>query len=182
MMLRTLVLALMLCPPALADVRQADQASGTLEFSATQAGATFTGAFKRFQVRLDFDPARPDQGSLEVTVETASVDTQDGERDQILKSPDFFWIEKHPRAVFHATRFEPEGAGWRASGVLAIRGVEKPVRVVFTLATAGTATVMKGTAALRRLAFGLGQGDWASTEWIGDDVGVRFELKLAPVR
>ena len=40
---------------------------------------------------------------------------------------------------------------------------------------------MKGTASLERLAFGLGQGDWASTEWIGDDVEVRFELKLAPI-
>jgi hypothetical protein len=39
---------------------------------------------------------------------------------------------------------------------------------------------MKGTASLKRLPFGLGQGDWASTEWIGDDVDVRFDLKLAP--
>ena len=40
---------------------------------------------------------------------------------------------------------------------------------------------MKGSANLKRLAFGLGQGDWASTEWVGDDVDVRFDLKLAPV-
>jgi polyisoprenoid-binding protein YceI len=40
---------------------------------------------------------------------------------------------------------------------------------------------MKGTANLHRLDFGLGQGDWASTEWVGDEVEVRFELKLRPV-
>ena len=40
---------------------------------------------------------------------------------------------------------------------------------------------MKGSASLKRLDFGLGQGEWASTEWVGDTVDVRFELKLSPV-
>jgi polyisoprenoid-binding protein YceI len=173
-----LLLALLCCPAALADVRQADGAAGKLEFQAAQAGAKFTGAFRKFHVKLDFDPAKPAAGSLDVTVETASIDTQDGERDQILKSPDFFWAEKYPEASFHATRFERAGAGWRATGELTIRGVKKAVPVDFTLAPANAS--MKGTASLKRLAFGLGQGDWSSTEWVGDDVDVRFDLKLAP--
>jgi polyisoprenoid-binding protein YceI len=175
---RALAALLLLSPAALAGPLQADGAAGTLEFSATQAGAKFTGAFRRFHVKLDFDPAKPASGSLDVTVETASIDTRDGERDGILKSPDFFWVEKYPEASFHATRFERAGAGWRATGELTIRGVKKPVPVDFTLAPAGAS--MKGVAKLERLAFGLGQGDWASTEWIGDDVEVRFDLKLAP--
>ncbi len=181
MILRTVLIALLLCPAALAEVRQADQSAGTLSFSAVQAGAKFTGSFKRFQVKLDFDPANPANGSLDVTVDTPSIETQDAERDEILKSPDFFWIEKHKQAEFHATQFARAGSGWRASGELTIRGVKKPVPVQFTLSPAGAATVMKGSAALKRLAFGLGQGDWASTEWIGDDVEVHFELKLAPI-
>ncbi len=181
MIFRTLLLAILLCPAALADVRQADESAGTLNFSAIQAGAKFTGSFKRFQVKLDFDPASPAKGSLDVTVESPSIETQDAERDEILKSPDFFWTEKHPQAIFHATDFERAGSGWRASGELTIRGVKKPIAVQFTLVPAGAVTVMKGTASLKRLAFGLGQGDWASTEWIGDDVDVRFELKLTPI-
>jgi polyisoprenoid-binding protein YceI len=172
---RALAALLLFAPAALADLRQADGAAGTLEFTATQAGAKFTGAFRRFRVKLDFDPAKPEAGRLDVTVETASVDTQDGERDQILKSPDFFWVEKYPEASFHATRFERAGQGWRATGDLTIRGVKKPVPVEFTLAGAA----MKGGAQIERLAFGLGQGDWASTEWIGAGVEVRFDLKLA---
>lgn len=172
--------ALACCPAAIADVRQADGAAGTLEFRATQAGAKFTGAFRRFHVALDFDPVKPAAGRLDVTVETGSVDTQDGERDQILRGPDFFSIEKYPQATFHATRFERAGAGWRATGELTIRGVKQEVPVSFTLAPAGATSEMKGTASLKRLPFGLGQGDWASTEWIGDDVDVRFDLKLAP--
>jgi polyisoprenoid-binding protein YceI len=181
MILRALLIALVFSPAAHADVRQAGPTGGALEFSGIQAGARFTGSFKNFHVKLDFDPAKPQTGSLDVTVETDSVDTQDGERDQVLKSPDFFWVEKHPQAVFHSAHFERVGAGWRATGELTIRGVKKTVPVSFTLTPAGAATAMKGSVSLKRLAFGLGQGDWASTEWVGDDVDVRFNLKLAPV-
>jgi len=169
-------IALAASPAALAEVRQADAGAGTLQFSAMQAGAKFTGEFKIFRARLDFDPANPSKGSLDVTVETTSIDTQDAERDEILESRDFFWTEKYPQAVFHALRFEPDGAGFRASGELSIRGAKKPATVHFTLAPAAGASVMKGTATLRRLDFGLGQGEWASTEWVGDEVEVRFEL------
>jgi polyisoprenoid-binding protein YceI len=174
------IVVLACCPAAGADIRQADGAAGTLEFQATQAGAKFTGAFRRFHVRLDFDPAQPAAGSLDVTVETGSVDTQDSERDEVLKGPDFFWTEKYPQAAFHATSFERTGAGWRATGELTIRGVKKAVPVNFSLALAGAVSEMQGTASLKRLQFGIGQGDWASTEWIGDDVDIRFGLKLAP--
>jgi polyisoprenoid-binding protein YceI len=179
MIVRSLVLAFALCPAAVAGVLEADGASGTLEFTATQAGARFTGAFRRFEVRLDLDPANPAQGSLDVTVETASIDTRDAERDEVLKSADFFWVDRHPQAVFHAVRFERDGAAWRAPGELTIRGVKKTVPVLFTLEPE-SGGAMKGSARLQRLAFGLGQGDWASTEWVGDEVDVRFELKLLP--
>ena len=182
MMLRAIVLSLALTSPALAGALQADASSGKLEFSGTQAGAKFTGAFGKFRVKLDFDPANPAQGSLDVIVETGSVNTQDAERDEVLRSPDFFWVEKYPEATYHATRFERAGSAWRAPGELTVRGVKKPVPIVFTLTPLAGGSAMKGSATLKRLAFGLGQGDWASTEWVGDDVEVRFDLKLTPVR
>lgn len=181
MRLGALALVLALCPAAHAERRQADQSDGRLEFSAIQAGAKFAGSFTRFRVVLDFDPAHPASGRLDVTVEVASIDTRDPERDEILRGADFFQVEEHPQAVFHAGRFERTGDGWRAPGDLTIRGVTQPVPVMFTLAPGAGTAVMKGSASLRRLAFGLGQGEWTSTEWVGDEVDVRFELRLQPV-
>jgi polyisoprenoid-binding protein YceI len=178
--LRGVALALLLCPAALAGPRQADGSAGTLEFTAIQAGAKFSGAFKRFRVTLDFDPAAPARGRLDVTVDTQSIDTQDGERDEVLRGPDFFATARHPQASYHAERFERTAGGWLAAGELTIRGVTRPVLVAFTLAPGDQATRMSGTARLKRLDFGLGQGEWASTEWVGDDVDVRFELSLSP--
>lgn len=175
-----LALVLALCPAAYAEPRQADQSAGRLEFSAIQAGARFTGAFTRFRVALNFDPAHPASGRLDVTVEAASIDTEDPERDEILRGTDFFQAGEHPQSVFHAGRIERAGDSWRALGELTIRGVTRPVPVTFTLEPGAGGTIMKGSANLSRLAFGLGRGEWASTEWVGDEVDVRFELRLLP--
>jgi polyisoprenoid-binding protein YceI len=159
---------------------QGDEHSGSLRFTAIQAGAKFTSAFERFDVRFDFDESNPGAGRLDVAVATKSVDTADVDRDEILRSRDFFWCERFPEAVYHAEKFERDGAGWRASGEFALRGVTRPVVVRFALAPGPMHLLMKGTADLRRLEFGIGQGEWSSTEWIGDEVGVLFDLKLLP--
>jgi polyisoprenoid-binding protein YceI len=111
--LRAIVISLALTHPhSRAHCRREDHPA-KLEFSGTQAGAKFTGAFGKFHVKLDFDPANPAQGSLDVTVETGSVNTQDAERDEVLRSADFFWVEKYPEATYHAARFERDGSSWR---------------------------------------------------------------------
>jgi polyisoprenoid-binding protein YceI len=56
----------------------------------------------------------------------------------------------------------------------------RPVAVRFELAPGPMQLAMKGKADLRRLEFGVGQGEWSSTEWVGDEVGVLFDLKLLP--
>ena len=165
---------------AFAETWEGDQRAGLLQFTAIQAGAKFTGAFKRFKVRLEYDAKDPAKGKLHVTVPTASVDTADAERDEIIRSADFFRTGEYPEAVFHAEGFERDGAGFVARGELTIRGITQAASVRFALKPAGKRLSMKGSAELRRLPFGIGQGEWESTEWIGDEVGVRFDLKLRP--
>jgi len=159
---------------------QADGQSGELRFTAVQAGAKFTGRFTRFRVALDLDPAAPAQGLLEVTVDTGSADTADGERDAVLASQDFFWTEKHPQAVYRAKGFRVDGKGYIAEGDLTLRGVTRPVAVRFTVKPGARRTVMKGGARIGRLEFGVGQGDWADTTWVADAVEIAFELRLRP--
>ncbi|MGQ0385298.1 MAG: YceI family protein [Gammaproteobacteria bacterium] len=155
-----------------------DGKAGRLEFTALQAGAHFTGRFREFRVELEFDATAPAKGWLHVSVATASEDTQDDDRDGILKSQDFFWSERHPEAVFQAEGFNRSGNGWDAHGTLTLRGVSQPLVVHFTAMPVNGGLKMKGGAKLSRLAFGVGQGDWASTEWIGDEVAIAFEVNL----
>ncbi|MEY2854281.1 MAG: hypothetical protein RL030_1413, partial [Pseudomonadota bacterium] len=149
-----------------------------------QAGAKTTGHFTKFIANVDFDPANPPAGRIDVAIDMGSADTRDKERDDTLKTKDLFDTSSFLRATYVATQVAPKGNGFEARGKLTLRGVSKEVPITFTFGpgTEGGAPVatMKGTATLQRLAFGVGQGEWKSTEWINDDVQVLFDLKLQP--
>jgi polyisoprenoid-binding protein YceI len=159
----------------------ADPATSTLEFSAEQAGARFVGRFARFTPRIEFDPAAPVAGRFAVEVDLASVDSGDRERDEALRGADFFDVARWPEARYVSTRIVARGDGeYEAQGRLTIRDRtrEVPLRFRFTRAADGSA-LLAGRASLRRLEFGIGaEGDWRDTRWVGDQVEVRFELRL----
>ncbi len=86
------------------------------------------GRFTDFTADVQLDPARPEASHVEASIAVASVDTGVADRDAHLRSADFFDAEQHPRITFRSTRVEPRGEGaFRVEGLLAIRGVERPV-------------------------------------------------------
>ena len=159
-----------------------DPARSTLQFTFLQAGAQNTGRFPRFAVALDFPGADPAGGRLEVTVEVAALDTGDKDRDDTLKSEELFAVKKYPQAHFSAAQIVKTAAGYEAAGQLTIRGVTRDARVPFTFreATEGGATIgyMTGRTLVRRLDYGVGQGEWQATDQAGNDVTVSFNLRL----
>ena len=160
-----------------------DPAKSTLEFTFLQAGAKNTGRFARFTAGLDFPGADPAGGRLDVTVEVAALETGDKDRDDTLRSDDLFAVTKFPQAHFSATRIVKTATGFDAEGPLTIRGVTRDTHVPFTFreATEGGATVgyMAGKTVVRRLDFGVGQGDWKATDQAGNEVTVSFNLRLS---
>ena len=159
-----------------------DAAKSSLQFTFLQAGAQNTGRFPRFAVALDCRGADPAGGRLEVTVEVAALDTGDKDRDDTLKSDDLFAVKKFPQAHFSATQIVKTAAGYAAAGQLTIRGVTRAASVPFTFreATEGGAAVgyMAGKTVVRRLDYGVGQGDWKATDQAGNEVTVSFNLRL----
>jgi polyisoprenoid-binding protein YceI len=161
-----------------------DAAKSSLQFTFLQAGAQNTGRFPRFTVALDFPGADPAGGKLEVTVDVAALDTGDKDRDDTLKSDDLFAVTKFPQAHFSAAQVVKTASGYEADGKLTIRGVTREAKVPFTFreAAEGGATVgyMAGKTLVRRLDYGVGQGDWKATDQAGNDVTVSFSLRLTP--
>jgi len=159
-----------------------DAGKSSLEFTFQQAGAQNKGKFTRFAVNFDFSPDNLAGSRLEVTVEIGSLDTGDKERDDTLRGADLFAVAKFPQAHFAASQFNKTAGGYEALGKLTIRGVMRDARVPFTFRTADEHGVavgyMSGKTTLRRLDFGVGQGEWNSTEWVGNEVGVSFALRL----
>lgn len=176
-------------PPAAAPAATApgshfvvDPAKSSLQFTFEQAGAANTGRFPRFGVQLSFPGADPAGGRLEVTVDVAALDTGDKDRDDTLKSDDLFAVKKFPEARFSATEIVKTASGYEAAGKLTIRGVTRDARVPFTFRESAeggvTAGYMAGKTLVRRLDFGVGQGEWKATDQAGNDVTVSFTLRL----
>lgn len=150
-----------------------------LTFIGEQAGAQFEGSFDRFTADIRFDPKDLAASRFDVTIDTASVNTQDRERDDTIRSADLFDVKRFPTARYVADKFTSLGGNkYSASGKLTLRDVTREVPIEFTFETKDADAWLKGTAKLKRLDFGVGQGDWKDTSAVGNDVQVRFALRL----
>lgn len=165
-------------PALAADYVQAP--GSTLAFATQYDGETFTGMFPGFATKLSFDPANLAASRLDVTIPLAGAKTGNNDRDETLRSPDFFNIGKFAQARYTATKFRSLGGNdYAADGTLELRGVRKPVTLTFTW-TPGKAPVLAGKATVKRLDFGVGGGDWADTSLIPDAVAISTRVVFAP--
>ena len=181
MNLRRLLIALpaiiLSAAPALAADWTVDPAKSRLGFSGIQTSAPFQGSFGKWTAAIAFDPAHPEAGHAKVTIELASAKTGDTQRDTALPEADWFDVKQFPEASFEATGFVAKGGNaYEAPGKLTIRGLAKDVVLPFTLAIDGDKAEAKGHLSLVRTGFGVGQGVWASGDWVALDVGVDVEL------
>ena len=162
----------------------ADPTKSSLQFTFVQAGAQNTGKFTKFPVGLDASADGATVSKLDVTVDMTTFDSGDKDRDDTLRGPDLFSVTKFPTAHFVATQITKTATGFDASGKLTLRDVTRDQHVQFTLRTAneqGHPTLyLTGKTTIHRLDFGVGQGDWKSTEWVGPDVTVSYNVRLAP--
>jgi polyisoprenoid-binding protein YceI len=124
------MLGLAIGAPALADTTAWD-----LDTSHTEVGfsvrhlmvSNTKGKFQKFSGALNLDEKDPTKSTVEVSVDVASIDTNDEKRDQHLRSPDFFEAEKFPQITFKSKSIKKAGKGFKAVGDLTIRGITKEV-------------------------------------------------------
>ncbi len=174
-----LTVALALAPAASATGYRAT-AGSTLRFTSSYDGESFDGRFARFVPTLRFDPEALETARLDVEIDLASATTDHDERDEVLVGPEFFDSGGVASARYVATSFRALGGGrFVAEGTLTLRGASHPVPLEFRW-TPGPMPVLEGEASVRRLAFGVGEGDWADTSVLPDEVRVTTRLMLEP--
>jgi len=150
-----------------------------LTFVGSQQGAEFTGAFDRFTADIKFDPQDLAGSRFDVKIDMTSVNSRDSERDDTIKSDDLFAVKQYPSAHYVADKFTAKGGGkYAATGKLPLRNVTRDVPLEFTFEKQPSGAWLKGGTSLKRLDFGVGQGEWKDTETVGNEVKVRFALLL----
>jgi len=147
-----------------------------ITFTAIQNNAPVSGQFKTFNGTIQFDPNDLKRSNVKIVVDLNSVTTAYKEVGDTLKTSSWFDVKLFPNATFSANQFEKIGTNtYQAKGTLNLRDKSLPVILTFILDEYDTTKAhVKGFTTLSRTAFGVGQGDWAKTSEIKDDVKVDF--------
>ncbi len=86
------------------------------------------GEFTKLSGSAQINPADPSKSSVEITIDASSINTREPQRDEHLRSADFFDVASFPTLSFRSTRVEAQGAdNLKLTGDLTIRGVTRPV-------------------------------------------------------
>lgn len=114
-------------------------AHAAINFSVSHLGYGWVvGRFNEFEGTISYDPARPAESKVDVTINTKSVDSNHAERDKHLRSGDFLDADKFPSATFKSTTFKAgEGKKAKLMGNLTLRGVTKPITIDLKMTAAG---------------------------------------------
>ena len=174
------LLALVFTLPAFAQSPQKIVADKShIRFAFKQMNVPFEGRFRNFEATVAFDPKKPEATKAEFVVDLASIDLGNPEGETEARRKPWLNIEAFPKAKFVASAVRTTGPGkFEATGPLSIKGATQNITAPFTLVDAGGMRTVEGQFPLRRLQFKIGEGPWADTETVADEVIVRFKFVI----
>lgn len=168
--------------PWLAQAQQAlVPAQSEVAFVSRQMGVPVEGKFKSFSAQVAFDPAKLATSQIAFTVDTGSADIS-REANAELPKATWFNVAAFPKASFQSSSIKRLNASqFEVAGQLSIKGLSSPVVVPVTLTQSGSITTATGTFSIKRLAFRIGEKEWADTSMVADEVQVKFKIALTGV-
>ena len=174
------LLAAIIALPSLAQSPQKIVAEKShIRFAFKQMNVPVEGRFRKFDATVAFDPKKPEATKAEFEVDLASIDLGNAEGETEARRKPWLNIEAFPKAKFVASAVKSTGPGrYEASGPLTIKGATQNITAPFTLVDAGGMRTVEGQFPLRRLQFRIGDGPWADTDTVADEVTVRFKFVI----
>lgn len=164
---------------AQAPAAQLQAAGSEIAFVTRQMGVPVEGRFGRFSAQIALDPKKPETGRVAFTIDTGSARFGAAETDAEVPKPAWLNVARFPQATFQSSTIKALGGGrFEVSGQLTIKGATQPVVVPVQVTQAGANSTASGSFTIKRLAFKVGEGEWADTSMVADDVQVRFKLAL----
>lgn len=141
--------------------------------------ANMYGAFHAPTGTYHFDLADPAKSAVEITIETAKIDTGSEGRDKHLRNADFFDVEKHPTITFKGTKFEKTGEKtMKVVGDLTMLGVTKPVTAMIEII--GEGETRQGYKSGFEANFTIKRSEFGMTKYLeGNAIGDEVKLMVA---
>ena len=168
--------------PAVADAAGVVVGKSEIAFTMKQMGVNFDGRFAKWTADVVFQPGALDKSNAVVDVDLGSLDLASVETEAEAKGPLWFNTPKFPVAHFASTSIRSLGGDrYEIAGKLSLKGVTRDCVVPVTVkADAAGNRVAEGAFSLKRLEYRIGEGEWADTATVADDIRVRVRMVLAP--
>ncbi|HWD88760.1 MAG TPA: YceI family protein [Mucilaginibacter sp.] len=169
----SLLIVLLFISYSFAQVKPQTVTKSTVVFHIKNLGITIDGTFAGFKGDIKFDPANLAGSTIEASVDVNTIDTDNGTRNDHLKSDSYFDAAKYPTISMKSTAFK-HGSGSNYTGTfsLTIKNVTKTIDVPFTYADTGNTTEFKGKFQIKRSDYGVG----SSSLVMSDDVKVDLDV------
>lgn len=164
-----------------------DTAHSSIDFSVRHMMISrVKGTFHNFEAQVEADPEDLTTADIYVEIDVASIDTRNEDRDNHLRSADFFDVEKYPKMTFKATNIVKKGDNeYDITGDFSLHGVTKPV--TFNATFEGVqknpwgdeVAGLSATGKIKRSEFGLTWNNTLETGGVlvGDDVNISIEIE-----
>ncbi len=150
---------------------------GRLGFKVIWTGTSVNGIFERWDSSIRFTPDAVEKTKIRVSIDLGSAKTGDSQLDESLAGTDFFEIATYPKAVFSADGIRALGNDrYEARGSFDLHGKKHPVVIVFRLKIENDTARVSGSTRIDRTLFGVGSGEWVSTDQIAATVAVSFDF------
>jgi len=154
-----------------------DPAHSRLGFDSKIGGIAFSGAFRKWDASIAFDPEDLAHSTAAVAIDLASAATGDKDRDGLLPAADWFDTAHFPQARFATSTIKSVGPGrYLASGQLTLKGVTRPVSLPFTVTIQGRTATMTGAVAIDRSLFNVGAAQFSGEDVVPHAVTVRIAI------
>ena len=154
-----------------------------IDFVSKQMGVPVEGQFRKFDAQVAFDPKQPEGGTVALQIDMASATLGVPQSDAELPKAPWFDTARFPKASFQSSAIRSLGGGrFEIAGRLTLKGQTQELVVPVTITQSADRSTAAGSFTIQRLAFKVGEGEWADTAMIGDEVQVRFKLVLTGLR
>jgi polyisoprenoid-binding protein YceI len=169
-----------------ADKYEIDPAHSAVSFSVKHLVITNAkGNFKDFSGVIIYDDKKIENSTVDVKIKTASINTENEQRDTHLKGADFFDAAKYPEITFKSKQVKKQGKGYVCIGTLSMHGVSKEITIPFNVngvvkdPWGGTRIGTQAVTALNRKDYGL---TWNKTLdngglAVGEDVNISLDVE-----
>jgi polyisoprenoid-binding protein YceI len=157
-----------------------DPAKSKVIFQYSYKNTPYQGEFKNVKATFKIDPTSPGACEFSVTIPIADLAVASKEVKDYLLDVELFDVDQFPTATFKANKCRLQSVNsFVSDGTLTLRNQTKPLSFPFKLEVGTSGFHLTSEVTIKRLDFGVGQGYWANTAEIPNDVKVKVDVYAA---